>query len=311
MADYAKSKMELAPRDIVSRSIITEINAGRGFTDKESGLKYVHLDLRHLDSKKIDERLPMIKEITMKMLNLDPGKEPIPIRPATHFTMGGIHTDIKGRIMLDATTPSEGMWAAGECACVSVHGANRLGSNSLSQCSVWGRITGTEAAKYALSATIPDGKFKQMAEKAGADAEALLDKKGTTNPYVVRDELHSIMDSDLYVYRKTKEMKTAISKIKALRKKYDDIYVADKGKAYNTNLRDALEIGNLIDLAEVIAECALNRTESRGAHVVMEHPKRDDANWLKHTIAQKSEDGIALSYVPVKILKFQPEERKY
>ena len=312
MENYAKSKMELAPRDIVSRSIITEINQGRGFTDAESGLKYVHLDLRHLDSKKIDEQLPMIKEITIKMLNLDPSKEPIPIRPATHFTMGGIHTDIKGRVMLSATNPASGMWAAGECACVSVHGANRLGSNSLSQCSVWGRITGTAAAEHAMNlGMLGHAGFNEIAEKEAAAVESMLDNKGDINPYELRDELHKTMDNHMYVYRNMKEMKLARQKIGVISKRYRRIHIADKGKAYNTNMRDALELRNLIDLAAVITECAINRTESRGAHVVVEHPRRDDVHWLKHTIAQKSIRGIKLSYIPVKILKFQPEERKY
>ncbi len=311
METYAKSKMELAPRDIVSRSIITEINEGRGFTDKESKMKYVHLDLRHLDSKKIDERLPMIKEITMKMLNLDPSQEPIPIRPATHFTMGGIHTDISGRVMLSATKAAVGIWAAGECACVSVHGANRLGSNSLSQCSVWGRITGIAAADHAMKSETSRGKFNELAEKEAILADMILENQGDINPYELRDELHSTMDNYVHVYRTTKGMKLARQKISAISKRYKRIYVADKGSAYNTNMRDALELRNLIDLAAIITECAINRTESRGAHVVIEHPKRDDVHWLKHTIAQKSLTGVRLSYLPVKMLSFKPEERKY
>ena len=208
MENYAKSKMELAPRDIVSRSIITEINQGRGFTDRESGLKYVHLDLRHLDSKKIDERLPMIKEITIKMLKLDPSEEPIPIRPATHFTMGGIHTDINGRVMLDKDKASVGIWAAGECACVSVHGANRLGSNSLSQCSVWGRITGTEAARHAESGgRISRKDFEEIAEREAAKVDIIFEGTGDVNPYEIRDQLHDTMDNHMYVYRNMKEMK--------------------------------------------------------------------------------------------------------
>ncbi|MDE1768461.1 MAG: succinate dehydrogenase/fumarate reductase flavoprotein subunit [Candidatus Micrarchaeota archaeon] len=312
MESYAKSKMELAPRDIVSRAIISEIKAGRGFEDKESAMGYVYLDLRHLDKEKVDEHLPMIKEITMKTLRLDPSEAPIPIRPATHFTMGGIHTDIGGRVMINPTRASTGLWAAGECACVSVHGANRLGSNSLSQCSVWGRITGTDAVKYALNSSSGfDSRLKKLAERMASQAESFLEMKGDVNPYEIRDELHDTMDTNLYVYRDMKGMIAAKRKIQSLRKRFMRVYVSDKGKAYNTNLKETLEIANLIDLAEVVTECAINRKESRGSHVVIEHPKRDDKNWMKHTIAQKSIRGVKLSYLPVKVLKFQPEERKY
>ncbi len=311
MEKYAKSKMELAPRDIVSRAIITEIREGRGLRDHESGLEYVHLDLRHLDSKKIDEKLPMIKEITMKMLNIDPSKSPIPIRPATHFTMGGVHTDIDGRVMRNGSKHIDGLWAAGECACVSVHGANRLGSNSLSQCSVWGRITGIGAAENASRRKPSTSRFRKIAEHEEKMILDIADREGSLSPYKIRDSLHKVMDEHLYVYRNMKGMKLAQKRIGELRKRMDDIYVADKGKVYNTNLRDTFEIMNLLDLSWIITESAIRRHESRGAHVVAEYPKRDDKRWMKHTIATKSIGGIHFSYIPVKIMGWQPTERKY
>ncbi len=311
MERYAKSKMEIAPRDIVSRSIMTEIKEGRGMRDKESGLDYVYLDLRHLDSKKIDEKLPMIKEITIKMLNIDPSKLPIPIRPAAHFTMGGIHTDIKGHVMRSSREIMNGVWAAGECACVSVHGANRLGSNSLSQCSVWGRITGMEAAQNAKRVRRTSAKFERMAEQEEMRIIELAEGKGSQSPYEIRDALYNVMDEHLYVYRNMKGMKLAQKRISSLRKRMKDVYVKDKGNVYNTNLRETFEIANLLDLAWIITEGAIRRHESRGAHVVAEYPKRDDKNWLKHTIAMKSIGGVRFEYVPVKMEGWQPEERKY
>ncbi len=311
MEDYAKSKMELAPRDIVSRAIITEINNDRGLVDDESSMKYVYLDLRHLEPGRIDERLPMIKEMTIKMLNIDPSKEQIPIRPAAHFTMGGIHTDINGRVMKSPAQPHDGLWAAGECACVSVHGANRLGSNSLSQCSVWGRMTGTAAAKKSMTLGHDRGRFTIEAEREAAAVETLLDRKGDVNPYELKDELHQVMDTHLYVYRNMKGMEYAREKLKSIYNRYGRVYVSDKGDTYNTNLRDVLELRNLIDLASIITECAIRRKESRGAHVVLEHPKRDDKRYLKHTIAQRSLRGMKVSYIPVKLGQFEPQERKY
>ncbi len=311
MKRYAESKMELAPRDIVSRAIISEIKAGRGFEDKNTGMGYVHLDLRHLDSKKIDERLPMIKEMTIKMLNIDPSTEPIPVRPAAHFTMGGIDTDINGRVM-SGNGAFGGVWAAGECACVSVHGANRLGSNSLSQCAVWGRMSGVEAAhSSSKSRPMQSEKFMRIAESEEKNIYGMLDRKGTLNPYELRDSLHSIMNSEFYVFRNMKGMKNAKKRLASLVGRFSKVYVSDKSRVYNTNLRDVLEIKNLLDLAMIVVESAIRRHESRGAHVVAEYPKRDDKNWLKHTIVSRSMRGMHVSYAPVTFAGWKPEERKY
>ncbi len=312
MERYAASKMELAPRDIVSRSIITEIENGRGLKH-ESGFDYVLLDMRHMDKEVIDGRLPMIKEITVKMLGIDPAEEPIPVRPAAHFTMGGIHTGIDGKVFYGKKDPAKGLWAVGECACVSVHGANRLGSNSLSQCSVWGRIVGEESSDYLKAQA---GFERSYAMKPGEEEmeriSGILDRKGTVNPYSLKSEMHAVMDRKLYVYRRMKAMAEAVRELHALEKKIGECYIEDKGATYNTNLRDFLELENLMTLSIAIAEGASRRKESRGAHAVVEFPKRDDKNWLVHTIVQKGRGGKpSIYYVPVKITRWKPQERKY
>ncbi len=314
MESYAKGKMELAPRDIISRAIISEIDAGRGFKDEETGLGYVHLDLRHLDSKKIDEKLPMIKDITTKTLNLDPSKDPIPVRPAAHFTMGGIHTNIHGQIMAHGGKGvTDGLWAIGECACVSVHGANRLGSNSLSQCSVWGRIAGVAVAKYLGTAReMPDkGLLAGLGEKEEERIDALLENDGDVDPYKLTHEMQQSMEKNFYVYRKMPEMKKGRDAVARLASRFKDIYVKDKGRTYNTNLRDVIELGNMLELSVAISEAASRRTESRGAHAVVEYPERDDKRWLKHTIIEKNGAKARISYIPVTITKWAPQKRVY
>ena len=314
MEKYAKSKMELAPRDIVSRAIVTEIREGRGFVHEETGLKYVHLDLTHLDSKLLDERLPMIRELGIKMLNIDPHREPLPIRPAAHFTMGGIHTNTRGEVMAETSGKTAGgLWAVGECGCVSVHGSNRLGSNSLSQCSVWGRLAGNAIPEYVNSSGGGYDRKKLMveAEEEERRINGLIERKGSVNPYELQTRLQSTMDELVYVYRKTSDLQKALAIVKELRKQYADIYVSDKGRTFNANLRDALQIENLIDLAEVIIEGAVRRKESRGAHAMEEYPERDDKNWLKHTIAFRTNDGVRIEYLPVTLTKWKPEKRVY
>ncbi|MEM0075000.1 MAG: succinate dehydrogenase/fumarate reductase flavoprotein subunit [Conexivisphaerales archaeon] len=314
MENYAKSKMELAPRDIVSRAMITEINEGRGLIDETSGIKHVLLDLRHLGEEKIDERLPMIKELVIKTLGFNPSKEPIPVRPAAHHTMGGIHVNLYGQVMADDTSNAiKGLWAAGECGCVSVHGANRLGSNSLSQCVIWGRMTGEAAAKRAVEMSeLPlEAEIKDDLERAEKEVDLLLSNKGSENPYQLRKELWETMDTYVYVFRTTAGLEKARAKLVELRRRYKDIYVSDKGSIYNANLREAFEIGNMIELAQVVVEGAINRRESRGAHAMLEYPSRDDKNFLKHTLAYRTDGVPRISYIPVIITKWQPMERKY
>ena len=313
MGRYAKAKMELAPRDIISRSIMTEIENGRGFSDKEYGFEYINLDLRHIDSEKLSEKLPMIAEITKRMLKLDPGKDLIPVRPGAHFTMGGVHTDIYGRALDSEGNPAKGIWAIGECASVSVHGANRLGSNSLSQCAVWGRIAGEEAAEYIAkqSKEKTDRKFIEHAETEEKRLAHMISLSGENNPYEIKAELEQTMDDCFFVYRKESEMITGIKKIAELKERFSDIYVEDRGRVYNTNLTNVLEIRNLLELAGVTAEAALNRKESRGAHSRIEYPERNDSEWLKHTIISKEGKRTKITYLPVKMLSWKPEPRIY
>jgi succinate dehydrogenase / fumarate reductase flavoprotein subunit len=312
MALYAKKQMELAPRDIVSRAIITEIRAGRGLREELSGLEYIHLDLRHLGKNVIDEKLPMIREIAQKSLNIDPVEEPLPVRPAAHFTMGGIHTDLYGRVMADEDkTIVDGLWAIGECGCVSVHGSNRLGSNSLSQCAVWGRIAGNEIADYLKKTADAPKLRKEIVNAESLKISAILDKKGSVNPYFIKSELQKTMGEFVYVYRTKNDLFNAKRRISELKKMFNDIYLADKGKLFNTNLRDVLEIDNLLDLAEAVTLCALNRNESRGAHAIAEYPNRDDTNWLKHSIVYKTKEGVGIGYKPVTITRWKPQPRIY
>jgi succinate dehydrogenase / fumarate reductase flavoprotein subunit len=304
MKRYAPSKMELAPRDVVSRSEISEINEGRGIEGPDR-IDCVGLDLRHLGKEKILERLPQIREMTMKFLGIDPVDEIIPVEPAAHYAMGGIHTDISG------ATEIRGLWAAGETASVSVHGANRLGANSTSLCLVYGRIAGKEATDY-----VNDGHDGGELSKAQALSEEsrvyddTLHGSGSENPYEIRDRLQRIMDKHAYVFRTSEGLKTALREVRQLK---EEAYrrVTDKAKEYNTNLEHVLELDSLLETAEVMLVSALARQESRGAHARLDYPKRDDANWLKHTVARKTADLPSIDYVPVKITKYLPTERRY
>ena len=305
MNKYAPSKLELAPRDMVSRSEMTEIEQGHGFKGP-NGLDYIHLDLRHLGAKRINEQLPLIREVCIEFNDLDPIKEPIPCRAVAHYSMGGIETDIKG------ATRIKGVYAAGEAACVSLHGANRLGANSTAECLVWGKITGAETAAYCK-----ENKEPAAAPQARIDAEQkrifadLLSRKGTENVYEIKRELRTCMDVNVGVFRTGQELSQGLEKIRSLRKRSSNISIDDKSPVYNTNLYHTLELGNLLDLAEVMVMGALNRTESRGGHARRDYPERDDANWLKHTLAFHTDRGPKLDYKPVTITTWKPVERKY
>ena len=305
MEKYAATKMELAPRDIIARAEITEIEEGKGYPEP-SGLDYVHVDLRHLGADKINERLPLIREVAIKFNFIDPIYEPIPIRPAAHYTMGGIHTDI------DGATPVENIWVAGEAGCESLHGANRLGSNSTAECLVWGKITGEKAISYIAKQkafhTPPD-------EATLKDDEALVFSRfksdGKESSYALRRELQKTMDTQVGVYRTGSDLEAALKKIKELKQRLTNIQVKDRGRVYNTDLLGALETDNLLDLAEIVVAGAIARTESRGAHSRRDFPQRDDHNWLKHTLAYYTPTGPRLDYIPVTITMWEPVERKY
>ncbi len=305
MSKYAPSRLELAPRDMVSRSEMIEIEEGRGFKGPD-GLDYIHLDLRHLGAKRINEQLPLIREVCIHFNDLDPIKEPIPCRPVAHYSMGGIETDING------LTRIKGIWAAGEAACVSLHGANRLGANSTAECLVWGKVTGEQAGRYCSEKKKPDA-----APESKINAEynrvykTLLLQKGSENLYDIKRELRKCMDVNAGVFRTGQELQQGLDKIQSLRKRYVNINIGDSSLPYNTNLYHALELGNLLDLAEVTVTGALKRTESRGGHARRDYTTRDDANWLKHTLAFCTEQGPKLDYKPVTITTWKPVERKY
>jgi len=314
MENYARERMELAPRDIIARAMITELNQGRGLVHEVSGMRHLLLDMRHLGEEKIDERLPMIKELTMKILGINPAHEPIPVRPSAHYTMGGIHENVRGEVMAaDADQTVRGLWAAGECGCVSVHGANRLGSNSLSHCIIWGRMTGEAAQKVAAeSRSIPDlNQVIDQINSAADHVQALKLQNGKEDPYQLRKELWETMDANVHVYRKTDELRNARAKLEELRARSPAVDVKDKRDVFNTNLRDSLEIGNMIEIAQTVVEGALQRKESRGSHFMVEYPKRDDANFLAHTLAYRTDGAPRMSHSPVAITKWQPMERKY
>ena len=303
MERYAPSKMELAPRDMVSRAETTEILEGRGFPTAD-GLGCLHLDLTHLGAEKINTRLPLIREVCIKFLGLDPIETPIPIRPVAHYSMGGVETDI------DGLTRIPNIWAAGEASCVSLHGANRLGSNSTAECLAWGGITGkqiVDALPSFAQAELPEAEV----QKARAHVDELLRREGDENLYDLRRALRSIMDTNVGVFRTGEGLAEALSTIREIRDRSLHAPVADKGRVYNSNLFHALELENLVDLAEVMVTGALARQESRGGHARRDFPTRDDDNWLKHTLAFSSDAGPRLDYKPVTITMWKPVERKY
>ncbi len=305
MERYAAGLMELAPRDIVSRSMITEIKEGRGFKG-QNGLDYVHLDLRHLGADKINERLGFIRELAMKFVDVDPVHEPIPVRPVFHYTMGGIGTDIDGK------TNVEGMWAAGEAACVSLHGANRLGTNSTAECLVWGKITGEEAAQFVAGFEgEPKHPDEAVARARSELFDDLLGRDGGESVYKIRADLRRNVDENLGVYRIEQELQKGVEKMAELKDRYKKITIRDRSKAYNIDLMYALELGCMLDLAEVAFIGALRRQESRGGHARLDYTARDDENWLKHTVAHWTPDGPKLSYSDVTINTWKPVERKY
>ncbi len=304
MEKYAPSKMELAPRDMVSRAETTEILEGRGFQGAD-GSDYLHLDLTHLGADRINTRLPLIREVCMKFVGLDPAVKPIPIRPVAHYSMGGIESDILGK------TRVEGIWVAGEAACVSLHGANRLGSNSTAECLVWGGIAGEEIAKalgkLQAAPPVPDKEWSATREHV----QSILARDGKEDMYELRKELRALMDRSVAVFRDGKALEAALASVREIRARMARAPVKDKGRVYNSNLFHALELENLVDLAEAAVAGAVARKESRGAHARRDFTVRDDPNWLKHTLVFRTDSGLRLDYKPVAITAWKPVERKY
>jgi succinate dehydrogenase / fumarate reductase flavoprotein subunit len=305
MEKYAPKMMELAPRDIVSRSEMTEILEGRGFPGPE-GLDYINLDLTHLGAERINKRLPLIREVCIKFLGIDPITQLIPIRPVAHYSMGGIEADIDGR------TKVENIWAAGEVACHSMHGANRLGCNSTAECLVWGGITGGEISKYLeLGARLCDVPEDKVREEEKRIFDGLLKQSGTENPALIRRELRTLMDKHAGVYRTGESMQEGLDKIADLKQRFRNISLQDKSRIYNTNLIQALETENMLELAEVLLFAGLARKESRGGHARTDFAQRDDEKFLGHSMAYYTCGKPRLDYKPVTITNWKPVERKY
>ena len=305
MSKYAPTAMELAPRDITSRSITTEILEGRGI----DGKNYVYLDLRHLGAEKILEKLPGIRDLAIHFEGVDPIEEPIPITPCQHYTMGGIDTDVDGR------TAMPGFYAAGECACVSVHGANRLGGNSLLETIVFGRRSGA-AVVADLAGRAGGGDASAAGARAVADVEgrvAVLAARGADgeDPYAIRAEMTATMKDHFGVFREEKQMREGLERLLALKARCATIGLHHAGGVFNLDLIRTLELEGMVDLALAVAAGAVARTESRGSHSRTDHPGRDDAAWLKHTMAHYTPGGPRLEYRPVKLGTFEPQERKY
>ncbi|MDK1343196.1 succinate dehydrogenase flavoprotein subunit [Streptomyces sp. 378] len=312
MEKYAPVMKDLASRDVVSRSIYTEIREGRGCGPEGD---HVYLDLTHLPPEQLDAKLPDITEFARTYLGIEPYTDPIPIQPTAHYAMGGIPTNVEGEVLADNTTVVPGLYAAGEVACVSVHGANRLGTNSLLDINVFGKRAGIAAAEYAQKADFVELP-ENPAELVLSQVERLRDSTGTERVAELRRELQETMDANVMVFRTEQTIKTAVEKIAELRERYRNVSIQDKGKRFNTDLLEAVELGNLLDLAEVMAVSALARKESRGGHYREDYPNRDDVNFMRHTMAYREvgADGsetVRLDYKPVVQTRYQPMERKY
>jgi succinate dehydrogenase / fumarate reductase flavoprotein subunit len=310
MSRYAPSKMELGPRDIVSRSEQTEINEGRGAGPNKD---YVLLDLRHLGKAKITERLPQVYNLAKDFIGVDCIEDPVPIQPTAHYSMGGIPANNDCQVYLDEKGAQVvGFFVAGECSCTSVHGANRLGTNSLLEALVFGRRAGKAMLDAVPGLTQAAVNEERELEAAREEIEELYAGDGSEDLNAIREELKETMTYQVGVYRCAEDMQQAQAKIKGLRERFRNVQVKDRGDNFNLNLLDALELSNMLEYSELIVDGGLARQESRGAHFRTDFPTRDDVDWLKHTLAFRTPDGgHELRYKPVTITRFQPEERKY
>jgi succinate dehydrogenase / fumarate reductase flavoprotein subunit len=309
MERYAPTMKDLASRDVVSRAIHLEIKEGRGIEGKD----YVYLDARHLGKEVIEKKLPDIAEISRTYLGVDPVEEPIPIQPTAHYAMGGIPTDVDGRVIIDArNTPLYGLYAAGEVACVSVHGANRLGTNSLVDLVVFGRRSGQHMARF-----VNEIDFQPLPEEPEAwtrteISRILANDTSEATPAKIRNEMQRTMMDNVGIFREGPGMQETLVKLQELKARYVKVGTDDKGRRFNTDLLEALELHNLLNLAEVTTLSALNRTESRGGHARGDYEERDDENWMKHTLLYQRADGsYEIGYKPVVITNYQPQVRKY
>jgi succinate dehydrogenase / fumarate reductase flavoprotein subunit len=311
MERYAPTIVDLAPRDIVARSMVLEVLEGRGAGPHKD---YVYIDVRHLGADVLESKLPDITEFARTYLGVDPVKELVPVYPTCHYVMGGIPTTVTGQVLQDNTSTVPGLYAAGECACVSVHGANRLGTNSLLDINVFGRRAGIAAAGYAQGHDFVDmpPNAESMVVSWVAD---ILSEHGNERVADIRGALQQTMDNNAAVFRTEETLKQALTDIHALKERYSRITVQDKGKRFNSDLLEAIELGFLLELAEVTVVGALNRKESRGGHAREDYPNRDDVNYMRHTMAYKQGSDllsdIALDFKPVVQTRYEPKERKY
>lgn len=312
MERYAPTIKDLAPRDMVARAMVQEVREGRGAGPNKD---YVYLDLTHLPAEQVESKLPDITEFSRTYLGVDPITELVPVFPTAHYAMGGVPTNVDTEVLRDNEHIVPGLYAAGEVACVSVHGANRLGTNSLLDINVFGRRAGIAAAEYANSvehAELPD-------DPQGATialVERLRSASGNERTAVLRKDMQDTMDMNAQVYRTEATLKQALSDVQELKARYANVSIQDKGTRYNTDLIEAIELGFLLDLAEVTVVSALERKESRGGHAREDYPNRDDVNFMRHTMAYKSEDVsgedyVRLDYKPVTMTRYEPMERKY
>jgi succinate dehydrogenase / fumarate reductase flavoprotein subunit len=328
METYAPTVKDLASRDVVSRAMYLEMRDGRGI----GGQRYLNLDVRPevvnryalsdgrknpdgsqytVTADQILAKLPDIVDFCRVYLGVDPVSEPMPVQPTAHYAMGGIPTDKYGQVVIDSkNTPLPGLFAAGEVACVSVHGANRLGTNSLLDLIVFGKHAGLRAAGYARDADMPALPDDAL-DFTRQQVDAMRNNKGGERLMDIATEMKSVMFDQVGVFRTEEGMAEALEKVRELKERFKNVRVEDQGQVFNTDLLNTWEIGNLLDLAEVTAACALNRRESRGAHAREDYPKRDDKKWLKHTLAWRKDGEIKIDYKPVVITDFQPKERVY
>ena len=311
MEKYAPKLLDLAPRDMIARAIRTEIIDGRGIQGNRSIDDYIFLDATHLGKELLESKLPDIVDFTRTYLNIDPVESPIPVHPTAHYAMGGIPTDTQGRVVIDDKgTAVEGLFAAGECACVSVHGANRLGTNSLVDLIVFGRRAGQEMARFIAQSAFTPLK-KDSADKTKQRIHTLRDRKKGEYPGMIRKEMQKVMTEKMGIYRSQSQMKKAERALNELRNLYQNVYTGDKNIKFNSNILEIFELGNLLDLAYITTSCALNRTESRGAHSRDDYPERNDEQWLQHTLARLMGDKVEISYKHVDISIWEPKPRKY
>ncbi|MGM0456377.1 MAG: succinate dehydrogenase/fumarate reductase flavoprotein subunit, partial [Cyanobacteriota bacterium] len=312
MEQYAPSKMELAPRDITSRAIATEIRQGRGIKpDGSPGGSYVHLDLRHMGREKIMSRVPFCWEEAHRLVGVDAVNEPMPVRPTAHYSMGGIPTNTRGQVRLGPESFVSGFYAAGECACVSVHGGNRLGSNSLLECVVYGKLTGAAIAADVQSRKLPDLDEPAYIEAAKQRLQGLCDRQGDYRINEVRQRLQDTMSEFCGVFRRQDLMQQGLDELAAIAQQVQQVRLDDRGTLWNTELIEAMELENLLIVAQTILHSAFNRQESRGAHFREDYPSRNDENFLHHSLAYHSAAGVEIVPMSVNLSLFEPQERKY